>query len=82
MANINTTNLEKALSGGKTEEAPQQPQMSQEQEIFFHQGALQTLNNERAELFKMVQNVEMVMQAHLKRLEELGVKVPQQEAKK
>ena len=44
------------------------------EEIGFHKGALNTLVNERNELFKMMQNVEGIMQAHLKRLEELGIK--------
>jgi len=47
------------------------------EEIGFHKGALNTLANERNELFKMMQNVEGIMQAHLKRLEELGVKIEQ-----
>jgi len=72
MAKINKTNLEKAL---ENKEAPQ-PKMSKEMEIGFHQGALITLARERNELFKMIQNVEVVMQkAHVKRLEELGVKI-------
>lgn len=45
------------------------------EEISFHKGALNTLVGERNELFKMIQNVEAIMQAHIKRLEELGVKV-------
>ena len=49
--------------------------MSKEQEIGFHQGALNTLVNERNELVKMVQNIESIMQAHIKRLEEMGVKI-------
>jgi argininosuccinate synthase len=75
---INKDDLEKALSNTKvpkTAPAQEAPKMSKEQEIAFHQGALTTLNNERAELFKMIQNVEAVMQAHLKRLEEMGVKI-------
>lgn len=71
MVNINKDNLEKALS------KKEGPQMSQEMEIGFHQGALNTLVAERNELFKMMQNIEMIMQAHLKRLEELGVKIEQ-----
>lgn len=71
MAEINKDNLEKALSSNQ----PEQPQMSPEMEIGFHQGALNTLVNERNELIKMVQVTEQIMQAHLKRLEELGVKV-------
>ena len=49
--------------------------MSKEEEIGYHKGAVNTLMNERNELYKMVQVVESIMQAHLKRLEELGVKV-------
>ena len=50
-------------------------EMPKETEIGFHQGCLNTLVAERNELFKMIQNVEAIMQAHLKRLEELGVKI-------
>ncbi len=69
MTDINKDNLEKALN----KEEP--PKMVKDMEIGFHQGALNTLINERNELFKMIQNVEIVMQAHMKRLNELGVKV-------
>lgn len=55
--------------------SPEQPKFNKEVEIGFHQGALNTLINERNELIKMIQNIEGIMQAHLKRLEELGVKV-------
>ncbi len=58
---------------------PKSPHMSQEEEVGFHKGALNTLVNERNELFKMIQNVEMVMQAHIKRLEELGVNIQTQQ---
>lgn len=71
MAKINKDNLEKAF------DKKEAPTMSKETEIGFHQGALNTLVNERNELFKMIQNVEAIMQAHLKRLDELGVKVQQ-----
>jgi len=74
--NIDKDNLEKALT-----EQSEQPKLSKEEEIGFHKGALNTLAAERNELFKMLQNVETIMQAHLKRLEELGVKI-QQEKKK
>ncbi len=49
--------------------------MSKEEEIGFHKGALNTLVNERNELVKMAQVTEQIMQAHIKRLEELGVKM-------
>ena len=71
MEKINTDNLEGALD----KKEPMQPQISKEEEIGFHKGALNTLANERNELFKMMQNVEGIMQAHLKRLEELGIKI-------
>ncbi len=74
MAEINKDNLEKALS---SKEESKLPQMSKETEIGFHQGTLNTLVAERNELFKMMQNIEMIMQAHLKRLEELGIKIQQ-----
>ena len=66
---INKDDLEKALNKTKT------PKMSQEEEVGFHKGSLNTLVNERNELFKMLQMVESIMQAHIKRLEELGVKI-------
>ena len=79
---INKDGLENALGSTSTEKKEEQPQqmppVSKEQEIGHHQGALSTLLNERNELVKMIQNVEAVMQAHIKRLEELGVKIQQQ----
>jgi len=71
MAEIKKDNLEKALNSKKQES----PQMPKEMEIGFHQGALNTLINERNELVRMIGQTESVMQAHLKRLEELGVKI-------
>ena len=72
--------LEKALSSDATsKEAPKAnvdvPEMSKEEEIGVHKGSLNTLAAERMELAKMISNVEAIMQAHLKRLEELGVKI-------
>jgi len=63
------TDLEKALDK-KTE-----IKISREEEIGYHKGALTTLVNERNELFKMLQIVESIMQSHINRLEELGVKI-------
>lgn len=76
MPKINKDKLEKALSSSASEKSAA-PQMTREQEIGFHSGALNTLSAERNELFKMMQNVEAIMQMHLKRLGELGVKVQQ-----
>lgn len=74
---INKDNLEKALAKTKEEMPPQQsePRVSQEEEIGFHKGAINTLAAERNELIKIIANVEGIMHAHLKRLEELGVRI-------
>lgn len=66
---INKDNLEKAMDSKAT------PQISREEEIGYHKGALTTLINERNELIKMAQIVESIMQGHIKRMEELGVKI-------
>lgn len=57
----------------QSSEPPQQ--LSKQEEIGFHKGALNTLAAERNELIKIITNVEAIMHAHLKRLEELGVRV-------
>lgn len=77
---INKDNLEKALNSGQVNNSePQRPQVSKEEEIGVHKGALSTLANERNELFKMLQNVEAIMQAHIQRLGELGVQIENQQ---
>jgi len=83
----NSENLEKALGSEKqtkqeTEQRTEQPKMSKQEEIGYHKGALNTLLAERNEIFKMIQNVEAIMQGHLKRLQELGVKIETKEAEK
>lgn len=78
MAEINNDNLEKALNpSDPSSENSQAPTMPKEMEIGFHQGALNTLINERNELIKMAQITEQIMAGHMKRLEELGVKIRQ-----
>lgn len=67
--------LEDSLRSLVKDERPKAVEMSREEEIGFHKGALNTLAAERMELIKMVGNVEAIMQMHLKRLEELGVKI-------
>ena len=76
----NKDNLEKALANNEDKKPEISKEMnkqgiSKEIEIGFHQGALNTLVNERNEMIRMIQQVENVMQAHIKRLEELGVKI-------
>ena len=47
--------------------------MTNEEQIGFHKGALATLAKEREEFFKILQVVESLMQAHMKALKDLGV---------
>jgi hypothetical protein len=72
---IDKDSLEKALKKVDTE--VNEPKISKEEEIGFHKGALNTLVAERNELIRMIANIEAIMQAHLKRLSELGVKIEQ-----
>jgi hypothetical protein len=74
MVDLKKESLEKAIN-----KSPQETGMSKEEEIGFHKGAITTLINERNELIKMIGNVDAIMQAHIKRLEELGVKVQRKE---
>jgi len=88
--NLDKDSLEKALSSAdsdnqaapiessKVTTSEAQPQIPKEEEIGFHKGALNTLVAERNELIKMIGNIEAIMQAHLKRLQELGVKIENQ----
>ena len=88
---IDKDNLEKALSKKSVEEKIPEQKLSKEEkassflnrneEIGFHKGSLNTLAAERNELIKMIHNIEAIMQAHLKRLEELGVKIQKGEQK-
>jgi len=68
MTKIEGKKLEDALNGKEKVE------ISVEEEIGYHKGCLSTLINERNELVKIVQLTEALMQAHIKRLNELGVK--------
>ena len=47
--------------------------VSKDEQIGFHKGALSTLAKERQELMKLVGIVEQLMQMHVKALQELGV---------
>lgn len=77
MAEIRKDALEDALSNDANV-----PKISKDEEIGFHKGVLDTLSKERMELFKMIQNVEALMGMHLKRLEDLGVKITTQKSQK
>ena len=75
---INKEDLERALQSRESQPADEAP-VSKEMEIGFHNGDLNTLGAERAELLKKVQNVENIMGMHIQRLEQLGVKVQKKE---
>lgn len=62
----------------KNKEKTQTPSMPKQEEVGYHKGAITTLVNERNELLKIAQIVESLIQVHMKRLEELGVKVNRQ----
>jgi argininosuccinate synthase len=79
---LENENLERVLHSSSNQTGSQKPlnedkkpEVSKDMEIGFHQGTLNTLVNERNELVKMIQQIEQIMRAHMKRLEELGVKI-------
>ena len=51
----------------------QDQNVSTDEQIGFHKGALSTLAKERQELMKMTGIVEQLMQMHVKALQDLGV---------
>ena len=51
----------------------EQQQVSKDEQIGFHKGALKTLAAERQELAKILNIVEQLMQMHIKGLQDLGV---------
>ena len=52
-------------------------QVSKEELIGYHKGAINTLVAEHTELLRIVKITEQLMQAHLKELDSLGVKLAQ-----
>ena len=58
-----------------------QKEPSKEERIGYHKGAINTLLAERAELLRIVQITEGLIQAHSKELESLGVKISSEEKK-
>jgi len=70
---MDVDDLESAINSAK--DSGDKEVVSSESEIGFHKGALNVLVAERNELVKMLQNVEAIAGAHVKRLKELGVDV-------
>jgi len=86
--NVDDTDLENTLKSDKCEPKENKKECkckndgseckcddNTNEEIGFHKGCLNTLMGERNELVKMIQTVETIMQAHLKKLQEMGVKI-------
>jgi hypothetical protein len=75
---MDVDSLENAINSAKSESeevSEAKTNMPKGEEIGFHKGALNVLMAERSELVKMLQNVEAIAGAHVKRLKELGVDV-------
>ncbi len=52
--------------------------VSNDEQIGFHKGALATLSKEREEMAKILNIVEQLMQMHVKALKDLGVDLAKQ----
>ena len=57
----------------KTEKKTGSKDVSKDEQIGFHKGSLSTLSKERAELSRILQIIEQLMQMHVAALNELGV---------
>jgi len=58
---------------GKSESKADKSVSSKDEQIGFHKGSLSTLSKERAELARILQIIEQLMQMHVAALNELGV---------
>lgn len=73
-------NKEKPAKEEKTEKIERK--LTKEQEIAYHQGALQALASEYNELVRMIKTVEAIMKAHIEKMQQLGVKFEQRKVEK
>lgn len=55
--------------------------ISKDEQIGFHKGALTTLAKEREEMLKILSIVEQLMQMHIKNLQDLGVDLQKESQK-
>ena len=62
-----------AKKENKTKSTKQSTSSSKDEQIGFHKGSLSTLAKERAELARILQIIEQLMQMHVAALNELGV---------
>ncbi len=56
--------------------------ISEEEQIGYHKGCINTLAAERTELIRIISITESLIKAHIKELEKLGVKLEQPREKK
>tara|TARA_Y100000034_G_C6674109_1_gene296097 strand:+ start:348 stop:554 length:207 start_codon:yes stop_codon:yes gene_type:complete len=63
------------MEQNNTQNQPQTPNVSKEEQIGYHKGAIQTLVNERNELVKIIQITESLIKAHMEELKKLGVDI-------
>ncbi|HLC60983.1 MAG TPA: hypothetical protein VJJ52_06160 [Candidatus Nanoarchaeia archaeon] len=56
-------------------------EVSRDEQVGFHKGALTTLAKEREEMLKILSIVEQLMQMHIKNLQELGVDLQKESQK-
>ena len=56
-------------------------EISKEEQIGFHKGALSTLIKERNELVRILAIVDQIMAAHIKALKDLGVDIEKENKK-
>jgi hypothetical protein len=68
--------LEKKIDSkdSKSEKKPEGRKLSREEELSYHQGALQALAAEHNELVRMIKTVESIMKAHMERMQQMGIK--------
>mgnify|MGYP001598508293 CR=1 FL=1 len=57
-------------------------ELSRDEQVGFHKGALTTLAKEREEMLKILSIVEQLMQMHVKGLKELGIDLQQKPEQK
>jgi len=63
----------KAQAAPAAQAAQPAANVSKEEQIGFHKGALSTLAKEREEMMRILQIVEQLMQMHIKGLKDLGI---------
>jgi len=62
-----------AKAAGAAQAAQPAANVSKDEQIGFHKGALSTLAKEREEMMRILQIVEQLMQMHIKGLKDLGI---------